>query len=127
MKRLFAIALLVSLGGCATATCGGSSCVSSTSSNSLASSISSVNADIAALAPDVAVACMALQTAAMLVQPYIANGNSTATASFTAANTAINTYCQAPPTNIAQTVTQLNAAVTAANAAYSNIKAGKAS
>jgi hypothetical protein len=85
--------------------------------------IGDINADIAATAPDVAVACGNLQTAGMLVAPFVPTSQQ-AQAAFAAVNAGISAYCQSIPTNIPQVLTQVQAAVASAKAAYTKIKTG---
>jgi hypothetical protein len=89
--------------------------------------VADVNADIAATAPDVAIACGNLQTAAVLIAPFLpaasaGSKSQLAQAAFGAANAAIIAYCQSVPTNIAQVLAQAQAAASAAKAAYTQIK-----
>lgn len=85
--------------------------------------VADINADIAATAPDVAVACSNLQAAGMLVAPFVPNSTK-AQAAFAAANAAITSYCQQIPTNIPQVLAQVQAAVVSARTAYAKVKAG---
>ena len=85
--------------------------------------VADINADIAATAPDVAVACANLQTAGMLVAPFVPT-NTKAQATLAAVNTGIATYCQAIPTNIPSVLAQVTAAVKAAQVAYNQIAKG---
>jgi hypothetical protein len=85
--------------------------------------VADINADIAATAPDVAVACANLQTAGMLVAPFVP-ANTKAQATLAAVNTGIATYCQAIPTNIPSVLAQVTAAVKAAQVAYNQITKG---
>lgn len=113
--------LALSLAGCA----GFANSVHSFSS-SYQSVIADVNADIAATAPDVAIACANLQTAGVLVAPYInpsAGAKSAQAAAILAGvNAGIAAYCQAIPTNIPQVLAQVKAAIGAAQSAYNQIK-----
>src|SRR5580700_6169525 len=61
--------------------------------------VADINADIAATAPDVVVACANLHTAGILVAPFVPT-NTKAQATLAAVNTGIATYCQTIPTNI---------------------------
>jgi len=82
--------------------------------------VADINAGIAATAPDVAVACANLQTAGMLVAPFVPT-NTKAQATLAAVNTGIATYCQTIPTNIPSVLAQVTAAVKAAQTAYTKI------
>src|SRR5215470_4481456 len=89
-------------------------------SASYQSVVADINADIAATAPDVAIACANLQTAGMLVAPFVSTSNK-AQATLAAVNAGIATYCQSIPTNIPGVLAQVTAAVKAAQAAYKQI------
>ena len=82
--------------------------------------VADINADIAATAPDVAVACANLQAAGMLVAPFVPTSTK-AQATLAAVNAGIATYCQSIPTNIPGVLAQVTAAVKAAQAAYKQI------
>src|SRR5215470_16585671 len=82
--------------------------------------VADINADIAATAPDVAVGCANLQTAGMLVAPFVP-ASTKAQATLAAVNAGIATYCQSIPTNIPGVLAQVTAAVKAAQAAYRQI------
>ena len=120
MRRAFFAALgaCVALGGC-------SNVVNSVHqfSTGYQSVVADINADIAATAPDVAVACANLQTAGMLVAPFVPT-SAKAQATLAAVNTGIATYCQSIPTNIPTVLVQVTAAVKAAQAAYNQIAKG---
>jgi len=107
--------MALSLGGCA----GFANNVHQFSSG-YQSVVADVNADIAATAPDVAIACANLQTAGMLVAPFVSTSNK-AQATLAAVNAGIATYCQSIPTNIPGVLAQVTAAVKAAQAAYKQI------
>ena len=111
-------AMALGLGGC-------SSVVNSVHqfSNGYQSVVADINADIAATSPDVAVACANLQTAGMLVAPFVPK-SSKAQATLAAVNTGIATYCQTIPTSIPTVLAQITAAVRAAQVAYNQIKGG---
>jgi hypothetical protein len=113
-----AMALALSLGACANVV----NSVHQFSTN-YQTVVADINADIAATAPDVAVACANLQTAAMLIQPFLPSSTN-AQAAFSAANAGITAYCQTVPTNIPQVLAQVKSAITAAQAAYNSIKSG---
>jgi hypothetical protein len=113
-----AMALALSLGACA----GFVNSVHQFSTN-YQTVVNDINADIAATAPDVAVACANLQTAGMLIAPFVPSSQN-AQATLAAVNAGIAAYCQAIPTNIPQVLAQVQAAVAAAKAAYDKIKAG---
>ena len=85
--------------------------------------VADINADIAATAPDVAVACANLQAAGMLVAPFVPT-NTKAQATLAAVNTGIATFCQTIPTNIPSVLAQVTAAVKAAQVAYNQITKG---
>lgn len=85
--------------------------------------VADINADIAATAPDVAVACANLQTAGMLVTPFVPSSPK-AQATLAGVNAGITAYCQTIPTNITQVLAQVTTAVKAAQVAYNQIKAG---
>ncbi len=112
------IALLVS--GCTSAQLDG---IQKASSN-FQQAIASINADIAAVAPLVAKSCGDLQTAAMLIQPFVPT-NAKAPQYFSAANAALVAYCQNVPTNITQTAQQVAVAVIAARNGYYNVTGAK--
>ncbi len=122
MKRFLVLAIVaaVSLGGCASF----ATKVHQFSAN-YQTVVADINADIAATAPDVAVACSNLQAAGMLVAPFVPSSTK-AQAAFAAANAAITSYCQQIPTNIPQVLAQVQAAVVSARAAYAKVKAGSA-
>ena len=82
--------------------------------------VADINADIAATAPDIAIACVNLQTAGMLVAPFVPT-SSKAQATLAAVNAGIATYCQSIPTNIPGVLAQVTAAVKAAQVAYKQI------
>ena len=117
-----AILLALSLAGCQNFT----NAVTQFSAN-YQTVVNSVNADIAATAPDVAIACANLQTAGVLVAPYINSGagpkSAKAAGVLAEVNAGISAYCQAIPTNIQQVIAQVQAAVAAATTAYNQIKA----
>ena len=107
--------MALSLGGCA----GFANNVHQFSSG-YQSVVADINADIAATAPDVAIACANLQTAGMLVAPFVPTSNK-AQATLAAVNAGIATCCQSIPTDIPGVLAQVTAAVRAAQAAYKQI------
>jgi hypothetical protein len=126
VKKIIAIAaallLAASAGGCASFANN-----VHTFSTSYQSVVADINADIAATAPDVAVACGNLQTAAVLIAPFIPQASlgqksALAQAAFQAANAGIVTYCQQVPTNITQVLAQVQSAVAAARKAYNTVR-----
>lgn len=91
------------------------------------SGVADINADIAAVAPDVALGCRDLQSVATLILPYVQAAVATqgkASQYLSAANGALQGYCLAVPTDIASTVTALKNAYQQAEAGYAAVKAG---
>lgn len=112
-----ALALVVALAGCTTASV---SKIQSWSANYQAS-IAAINADIAATSPTIAKVCGDLQTVAMLIAPYVPSSGK-AQQYFDAANGALTGYCQAVPTDIKSTASALARAYSSARAGYDQIK-----
>jgi hypothetical protein len=131
LKKVVSIIAALALAACAGGCAGFAGQVHTFSTNYQAI-VADVNADIAATAPDVAVACGNLQTAAVLIAPFLPQASAgprslKAQAAFQAANSAIITYCQAIPTNITQVLAQAQAAASAAKTAYQKVKSMPAS
>lgn len=118
MKKLFIIALCVSLAGCANFV----QKVQTFSTNYQAT-IASINADIAATSPLVATGCADIQKYAMLIIPFLPTSGK-APQYINAANGAINAYCQNIPQDIPGTIAAVTAAVNAAKTGYQNVKSG---
>ena len=86
-------------------------------------SVVAINADIAATAPIIAKSCGDLQTAAMLIAPFVPTSGK-AQQYFGAANGALSGYCTTVPTDIRSTAEAVAAAVKQAQAGYNQVKAG---
>lgn len=86
-------------------------------------SVASINADIAAIAPNVYTACADIQKYAGLIIPFIPT-NGKAPQYVAAANGAINAYCQNVPTDIQTAAVATAAAAKAALNGYNQVKAG---
>lgn len=113
---LFSAAIsALALGGCA----GTLQKIQQFSTNYQAAVVS-INQDIAATAPLVAKSCGDLQTAAMLLAPFIPQ-NAKAPQYFAAANGALQAYCQVVPTDIYTTGVAVAAAVKAAQEGYHQV------
>ena len=116
--RIIAICLALALGGCS-----GFMTKFTAFQTNFGVVIAGINADIAAVAPIVAKDCGDLQTAAMLIAPYVPNSGN-AQKYFAAANGALTAYCQVVPTDIASTANAVFSAVKAAQAGYDSVSAG---
>lgn len=82
--------------------------------------VSSINASIAASSPLVAKGCGDLQTLAMLIAPLIPK-DAKAPQYFSAANGALNAYCQSIPSDVSGTASAIAKAVLAAKNGYYNV------
>jgi len=80
----------------------------------------SINASIAASAPLVAKGCGDLQTLTMLIAPLVPQ-NAKAPQYFSAANGALNAYCQAIPNDVNGTAAAIAKAIAAARSGYYNV------
>lgn len=119
MKRILLLPVLlltVSLGACSTTQL---QKIQQLSAN-YQEAVVSINSAIAASAPLVAKGCGDLQTFAMLIAPFLPT-NAKAPQYFSAANGALNAYCQAIPTDINSTAAAVAAAVAAARNGYYNV------
>lgn len=85
--------------------------------------VAGINADIAKVAPIVAADCADLQKFAMLIAPFVPN-NGKAPQYFSAANAALNSYCQQVPVDINSTASAVFKAVQAAQAGYDAVSGG---
>lgn len=117
--RKIAIVLALTLSGCSAAQVQ----KFQTASTNFQTVVASINADIAAVAPLVAADCADLQKWAMLLAPLVPQ-NGKAPQYFSAANAALNAYCQKIPTDIASTASAVFAAVTAAQQGYDSVSTG---
>lgn len=119
MSRIIAIVLALALGGCAQF----ATSLHNWSLN-FQSGVADINADIAAIAPDVALGCRDLQAIANLILPYaetaLANAGK-APQYLSAANGALRGYCTAIPTDIPSTIAALSNAYKQAAAGYSAV------
>lgn len=114
MKKLFLITgLSIALGGCSTTAVQ----KFQNFSTNYQATVTAINANIAATAPLIAKGCGDLQTAAMLLAPFLPK-NAKAPQYFSAANAALNAYCTVIPTDIAGTAKAVAAAVAAAQNGY---------
>lgn len=118
LSTRFGIVILVTglLGGCTTTQLQ----KIQTAAANYQAAVASINASIAATAPLVAKGCGDLQTVAMLIAPLVPT-NAKAPKYFSAANGALNAYCQTIPTDINGTAKQVAAAVAAARDGYYNV------
>lgn len=116
MKKILALSLAIALAGCSTTQLAN---VQKASAN-FQLAVNSINADIAAVAPLVARGCVDLQSAAMLLVPFVPT-NAKAPQYFAAANAALNAYCQAIPTDISSTAAAVAKAIAAAQKGYNSV------
>lgn len=122
MKRLLASLLLVSslaLTGC-------SSAQLASLQNGLAnfqSGVASVDQTIATVSPTLAKYCNQAQAVGQTLVS-LAGSSSSASAGLASVNAGIQTWCQAPPSDIQSAVASVVAIVAAGKAAYKSAKAG---
>lgn len=118
ITRVLAIAAVLLLGGCSD----GFVKKFQVGSANFRSVIAEVNANIAAVAPDVAEGCGELQNIAMLAAPLVATQGDKAVQIFNAADAGITAYCQTIPVDINSTANAVARAVSAGWSAYNAIK-----
>lgn len=122
MKKLIILALGISLVGCTTAQ---KEAFQSGLSN-FTSSVESVNTAIGQVSASLAQNCNTLQVAAGDIAGLVTlfTSNSKAVGGLSAANAALRTWCQAPPTDIASAIRATASEIAAARAAYKAAQGG---